>query len=102
MCRTAHESKATAIKGLWTPQTDGTDSLEVQQVETLGWEPSCQCNGEIQPATVLDPFAGSGTTLAVAQELGKWGIGTDLNPEYLDLAKERINKTNGITLPMMV
>ena len=72
------------------------------QVETLGWEPSCQCNGEIQPATVLDPFAGSGTTLAVAQELGRGSVGIDLNPEYLALARGRINKANGITLPMMV
>ena len=70
--------------------------------QTLGWQPTCGCNADTVPATVLDPFAGSGTTLAVAQELGKWGIGTDLNPEYLDLARGRINKTNGITLPMMV
>ena len=35
--------------------------------------------------TVLDPFAGSGTTLAVAAELGRSGIGCELNPEYIEL-----------------
>jgi DNA modification methylase len=40
--------------------------------------------------TVLDPFAGSGTTLAVAAELGRSGIGCELNPEYIALAERRI------------
>jgi DNA modification methylase len=39
---------------------------------------------------VLDPFAGSGTTLAVAAELGRNGIGCELNPEYIALAERRI------------
>jgi DNA modification methylase len=40
--------------------------------------------------TVLDPFAGSGTTLAVAAELGRSGIGCELNPAYIALANKRI------------
>jgi len=40
--------------------------------------------------TVLDPFAGSGTTLAVAAELGRNAIGCELNPEYIGLAERRI------------
>jgi DNA modification methylase len=42
--------------------------------------------------TVLDPFAGSGTTLAVAAELGRSGIGCELNPEYIGLAERRIKE----------
>ncbi len=38
---------------------------------------------------VLDPFAGSGTTLAVARGLGRRSIGIDLNPEYVALARRR-------------
>jgi DNA modification methylase len=38
---------------------------------------------------VLDPFAGSGTTLLVAQALGRRGVGIDLNPEYLRQALDR-------------
>ena len=40
--------------------------------------------------TVLDPFAGSGTTLAVAAELGRNAIGCELNPDYIALAEGRI------------
>jgi DNA modification methylase len=43
--------------------------------------------------TVLDPFAGSGTTLLVAQSLGRRGIGIDLNPDYLAQALARNQQT---------
>ena len=52
------------------------------------------------PAVVLDPFVGSGTTCAVAQQLGRRSVGLDLNPEYLDGAKRRINKTPMPTIRM--
>ena len=41
---------------------------------------------------VLDPFSGSGTTAAVARELGRVGIGTEVNPEYLELARARVSR----------
>ncbi|KKM00847.1 hypothetical protein LCGC14_1800360 [marine sediment metagenome] len=40
--------------------------------------------------TVLDPFGGSGTTAAVATGLGRNAIHIDLNPEYTELAVQRI------------
>jgi DNA modification methylase len=42
--------------------------------------------------TVLDPFAGSGTTLLVAQRLGRSGIGIELNPDYCAMASRRIDR----------
>ena len=40
---------------------------------------------------VLDPFAGSGTTLAVAKKLGRKWIGCELSEEYVRAATERLN-----------
>lgn len=39
---------------------------------------------------VLDPFAGSGTTLAVATRLGRNGRGIDLSTDYADLIHQRM------------
>jgi site-specific DNA-methyltransferase (adenine-specific) len=41
--------------------------------------------------TCLDPFAGSGTTLVAAKELGISCIGIEKEPEYFEIAKARIN-----------
>lgn len=44
---------------------------------------------------VLDPFCGSGTTLAAAHKLGMHGIGLELNPDYAKLAEKRISAITG-------
>ena len=59
---------------------------------TTGWQPTCECDAETVPCVVLDPFCGSGTTLAVAVRHGRSGIGIELNPEYIDLANKRISR----------
>ena len=63
------------------------------KVTTLSWEPTCTCedNDGSGRCVVLDPFVGSGTTLLVAQRLGRSGIGIELNPEYIEIAKRRLN-----------
>lgn len=40
---------------------------------------------------VLDPFAGSGTTLLAAQGLGRHSIGIEIRTDYCGLMKERLN-----------
>lgn len=59
----------------------------------------CILAGCPQDGVVLDPFVGSGTTLLVAQRLGRKGIGTDISTEYLQLAEKRICD---IPLPMIL
>jgi len=46
---------------------------------------------------VLDPFAGSGTTLQVAIANGRSAIGIELNPEYAELCRLRLA---GVTPPL--
>ncbi len=52
----------------------------------------CVLAGSPVGGSVLDPFAGSGTTLAVAQQHGRKGVGIELNPEYVKLAFARLYK----------
>ena len=40
--------------------------------------------------TVLDPFLGSGTTGKMAAQLGRFFIGCDISPEYVEIARNRI------------
>lgn len=44
---------------------------------------------------VLDAFLGSGTTLIECQRLGRNGIGIDIDPQILSIAKERTSTEKG-------
>lgn len=58
---------------------------------TVGWEPTCRCdNRDVLPAVVLDPFAGSGTTALMADELGRHAITVDAIPSYVSLQLVRL------------
>lgn len=46
--------------------------------------------------TVLDPFAGTGTTSVAAVELGRNSIGVDIEPEYLNIIDRRMSETVGL------
>lgn len=50
----------------------------------------CILAGCPEGGTVLDPFAGSGTTGVVAKRLQRDFVGIELNPEYWKMAAERI------------
>lgn len=43
------------------------------------------------PCTVLDPFGGAGTTGLVADRLGRDSILIELNPDYAEMARKRID-----------
>lgn len=74
--------------------TGAGNTMATLKIDTLGWRPSCACAAAADlspaPCVVLDPFTGSGTTGAVAVELGRRFIGIELSAEYADLATRRI------------
>ena len=65
----------------WTPGT--------KETTTTGWRAGCDHDAPVVPCTVLDPFAGAGTTLLVADRLQRDAIGVELNVEYTRMAMQR-------------
>jgi len=65
--------------------------------EDLGLQKQCECKtNKTKSGTVLDPFGGSGTTGIVAAQHNRNAVLLELNQEYIDLAKQRINKELGM------
>ena len=106
-------------KGDWK-KTQGSKISDISSEEFKDWTQGVWCfNGESKkrighPApfpkelpyrcikmfsyvgdVVFDPFAGSGTTLIVAQNTNRKSVGIELDPTYFELAKQRINNEVG-------
>lgn len=45
--------------------------------------------------TVLDPFMGSGTTSLAAKNLGRNSVGYEINPEFIEIAKRKLDIRQG-------
>jgi DNA modification methylase len=52
----------------------------------------CILAGCPEGGIVLDPFVGSGTTVKVAQDLGRRGIGLELGKQYIPMARRRTSQ----------
>ena len=72
-------------------KTDST-GWALTTMATDKWQPTCSCGiKETVPCTALDPFAGAGTTLWVAEQLGVDSIGIELNPDYCEINRRRMD-----------
>jgi len=93
------------LLGTWTADTDKNKKLRSEigfqahtkkiattaQYQTIGWT-DCNCGKGWRPGIVLDPFAGSGTTLAMAKKHGHQFIGYEIVKSYIPLIKKRLEK----------
>ncbi|MDR0769490.1 MAG: site-specific DNA-methyltransferase [Dysgonamonadaceae bacterium] len=50
------------------------------------------------PPVIINPFFGAGTTGLVAQQHGRNYIGIELNAAYVEIAKERLEKSKKAVL----
>lgn len=75
-------------RSVWTVNTAPYAGAHFATMPEALVEP-CVLAGSRFGDLVFDPFSGSGTVLAVAERLGRRAVGTDLNPAYHALAKQR-------------
>ena len=94
----AHEARGGTGEPVGTVGKSGSGRID-GYTKTLGWQPGCDCGGMASgvhvplspvPCVCLDPFMGSGTVAEVAAKLGRNWLGIELNPKYIQLAKERL------------
>lgn len=63
----------------------------ITEIKQIGWT-ECDCNAGYKPGVVLDPFAGTGTTLREAFKRGRDFIGFEISKEYCKIANKYLSK----------
>lgn len=53
-----------------------------------------QCFTTKEERVILEPFVGSGSTLVAAKNLGKTGVGFEIYPKFIDVARSRLSQDN--------
>ena len=76
-------------RSVWRVATQGYREAHFATFPEKLIEP-CVLAGSKEGGIVLDPFLGSGTTAAVAKKHNRGFIGIELNPEYVEMAKRRL------------
>lgn len=76
-------------RSVWTVATQGYKEAHFATFPEKLIEP-CVLAGSRDGGIILDPFLGSGTTAVVAKKHNRGFIGIELNPEYVEMAKRRL------------
>ena len=61
-------------------------------------EKTCQCGAGFEPGVVFDPFMGAGTVALVALKLNRRWLGIELNPEYVEIIRNRLKPQSNESL----
>jgi DNA modification methylase len=95
--RIPRENRVGVIPGRDKPSRMQSVNMEVRTATTVGWSPVCKCEASAEGTSlVLDPFTGSGTVAVVAMRHGCDFIGTELNADYAEIARKRIENDQPI------
>lgn len=91
-CELAYTSLAGALRVFTLNRVsllqDGAVHPTQKPVALMKW-----CLGFLPDAkTILDPFMGSGTTLVACANMGRKGIGIELDPDYFEIACRRVEE----------
>lgn len=91
------ERPAAEERGVSASSLLRTNGRTHREREVTGARPTCRCGTEeTRPSVVLEPFLGTGTTVVVADRLGRDGIGIDLNANYTAIAERRLTHDAGM------
>jgi len=89
------DSRGKHLSDIWTDierlrhpslKTRGANELPAKLIER------CLLLTSTEGDLIFDPFIGSGTTAVVADRLGRKFFGCDINPDYVEMALERLEK----------
>ena len=94
--RTTRDNMVGVIPGRNKKSRMNSKEMESLVREDKGWVATCKCNAEVKKSVVLDPFGGSGTTGLVANNLGRDAVLIELNKDYVDIAKKRLDDNLGL------
>ena len=82
-------------RSVWTVATEPFSEAHFAVFPPSLIEP-CILAGCPKGGTVLDPFGGSGTTGLVADRLGRNAVLIELNSEYAEMARRRLERDSGL------
>ena len=106
----AGKAPGVPLEDVWGLSTEeGLTSIHIMSFsrEKLGWptqKPEALLDRIVAASShpldlVLDPFCGSGTTLAAAERLSRRWIGMDISSEAVALARKRLEKITPLSPP---